>query len=160
AHRRQQLGAGPELPGRPEDVTLGLLGAEVADHLDVAAVVADRPVDAGGAAVGVDLAGQVGAQLLRHRGDVVVALLGPAEDRRQEAAAALGAVELGHGAGAVQGDAGLGPLPVRLHQDRRRHPQPAAAGRVDVDLTEGLLDLFQLRHGGWSPLCAAGPGTT
>src|SRR5205085_8411145 len=57
------------------------------------------------------------------------------------------AVELGHGAGAVQGDAGLRPLLVRLHQDGGDDARAAAAGRVDVDLAERIDDVLQLRHG-------------
>ena len=78
----QQLRAGAEVARRAEDVLFGLVGGQVADDFDLAAAGADGPVDAGGAAVGVDLAGEVGADLLGDRRDVVVQLLGAAEDVR------------------------------------------------------------------------------
>ena len=50
----------------------GFSAAEIADHLDFAAVLADGPVNTGGAAVRVDLPRQIRANLLRNRRDVVV----------------------------------------------------------------------------------------
>ena len=81
----QQLRAGAELARRAEDVLLGLVGGQVADDFDLAAARADGPVDAGGAAVGVDLAGEVGADLLGHRRDLVVRFLLGAEQGGEEA---------------------------------------------------------------------------
>src|SRR5262249_141706 len=109
---------------------------------------------------GVELAGQVGAQLLGDRGDLVGGLLRAAEQRRQGAAAAvIDAVELAHGAGAVQGDAGLGALLVRLHQDGGDDAD-LGAGRIDVDLAGGVGDVSELGHG-WGPsLRIASAGTS
>src|SRR5262249_5193689 len=131
---------------RAEDVPLGLVAGEVADHLDLPAAGAGRPVNAGGAAVGVNLARQVGAQFLGDGRDFVVDLR-PAEDGRQDAAAAvIDAVELVDGAGAVEGQAGLGALAVRFHEDGGDDARLAAGGGVDVDLAERLDHGFQLRH--------------
>src|SRR5207249_2273365 len=122
---RQQLGAATELPGRAEDVLLGLVGGQIADLLNLRPALSNGPVDAGSSTVGVKLAGQVGADLLRHRRDLVLsrrALLATEQGGEEPAAAGLfDAVDVTHSAGAVQGDTGLRSLAARLHEDSRDH---------------------------------------
>ncbi len=56
AHGRQQTGAGAEVARWTKDVAFGLVGPQIADFLDSAAVLADGPVDAGRTAIGIELA--------------------------------------------------------------------------------------------------------
>src|SRR5262249_29018346 len=148
--RRQQLRPSAEVLRGAEDMAFRLLGAEVADLLDLRAARPDGPVDAGRSAVGVEFARQVRTDLLRHRRDLILrgGLFLAAEQGGEEPATTLlfDAVEAAHRAGAVQGDAGLRSLAARLHEDGRHHAHLAAGGRVDVHLTKRLDDTFQLRH--------------
>src|SRR5205807_330810 len=93
-----------------------LVGREVAHFFDPAAVVAGGPVNAGSAAVGIDPAGQVGADFLGDQGDLVLDF-GRGEEGRDDAATVVDPVEFVHRTGAVEGDASLGAFLVRLHQD-------------------------------------------
>ena len=63
---------------------LGLVRGQVADKLDLTTTRPDSPIDASGPAVGVKVAGQVGAQLLGHRRHLVDRLLSGPEQGRQE----------------------------------------------------------------------------
>ena len=140
---RQEAVCQCRIPRRTKDVLLGLIGGQVADDFDLAAVRADGPVDAGGAAVGVDLAGEVGADFLRHRRDIVVYFFLGAEQRGEKTwFLAADAVQGGHRAGAVQGDAGLSAFLVRFHENGRGDARLAARGGVDVDLAERFNDFF------------------
>ena len=59
-------------------------------------------------------------------------------------AAVLDAVELGHGAGAVQGDAGLRAFLVRLHEDGGHHAALPSRRGVDVDFAERFDHMLRL----------------
>src|SRR5262249_29218966 len=129
------------------------------DFLDLAAATARRPVDDRRAAISVELASEIGRDLLRDGRDGVDLrrrrfLL--AEQRGEETAAfLLDGIQIGHGAGTVQGDAGLCALAAWFHQDGGDDTN-LVAGWIDVDLAEGFDDTLELRHGGSSVNAACG----